>query len=199
MKNGLLAWNVVLTIIAGYLLFAHLSNKGEKIESSKVSARDTTTGPVKFRIAYFEMDSVESNLELVKAVKAEIGKKEDEFNNKAAEIDYIYQKRMQEYYAKAPTMAQAELEKEQGEIKQLEQTLKMRRQELEQTYQSFVMQRNLNVKKRIEDFLSEYNKSKNYSYIVSYEPGLFYYKDTIYNITNDLIRGMNLEYKNKKQ
>ena len=55
------------------------------------------------------------------------------------------------------------------------------------------------MKKKIEDFLTEYNKDKNYSYIVSYEQGLFYYKDTAYNITDDVIKGLNEQYKNKKE
>ena len=31
--------------------------------------------------------------------------------------------------------------------------------------------------------------------IISYEPGLFYYKDTAYNITEDLVKGLNEKYK----
>jgi outer membrane protein len=84
-------------------------------------------------------------------------------------------------------------------VRQLEQTLKGRKQELDQQYQDFVMRRNLSVKKKIEEFLAQYNKDGKYSYIVAYEQGLFYYKDTAYNITNDLIRGLNLEYKNEKK
>ena len=61
-----------------------------------------------------------------------------------------------------------------------------------------MMRRMKDVKTKIENFLKEYNKTKNYSYIVSYEQGLFYYKDTAYNITSDVIRGLNEMYKSKK-
>ena len=50
----------------------------------------------------------------------------------------------------------------------------------------------------IEDFLKEYNKDKRYTYIVSYEQGLFYYKDSSYNVTADVIKGLNERYKVKK-
>jgi outer membrane protein len=93
---------------------------------------------------------------------------------------------------------QADLEAAQQDLKILSDKLKGQKQELDQEYQDFVMRRNLTVKKKIEDFLAEYNKTKNYSYIVSYEQGLFYYKDTAYNITNDLIKGLNELYKDKK-
>ena len=200
MKNGLLAWNVVLTIIVGYLLISHFSRKSDKVDSAtKVSGKSRSADTSSFRIAYFEMDSIENNLDMVKAVKAEIAKKDEEYNYGLGQIDFTYQKKLQEYQAKSSTMTQADYEKAQADVRQLEQTLKTRKQELDQQYQAFVMQRNLSVKKKIEDFLARYNKDGKYSYIVAYEQGLFYYKDTAYNITNDLIRGLNLEYKSEKK
>ena len=199
MKNGLLAWNLVLTIIAGYLLISHFSKKTDKVDASRVSTKNHSADSTSFRIAYFEMDSIESNLDMVKAVKAEIAKKDEEYNYGLGQIDFTYQKKLQEYQAKSSTMTQADYEKAQADVRQLEQTLKTRKQDLDQQYQAFVMQRNLSVKKKIEDFLARYNKDGKYSYIVAYEQGLFYYKDTAYNITNDVIRGLNLEYKSEKK
>jgi len=200
MKNGLLAWNLVLTIIAGYLLISHFSRKSDKVDpASKISTKNHSADSASFRIAYFEMDSIESNLDMVKAVKAEIAKKDEEYNYGLGQIDFTYQKKLQEYQAKSSTMTQADYEKAQADVRQLEQTLKTRKQELDQQYQAFVMQRNLSVKKKIEDFLARYNKDGKYSYIVAYEQGLFYYKDTAYNITNDVIHGLNLEYKSEKK
>ncbi len=57
-------------------------------------------------------------------------------------------------------MTQADYEKAQTDLRQLEDRLKDRKQELDQQYQDFVMRRNLSVKKKIEDFLTEYNKDK---------------------------------------
>jgi outer membrane protein len=80
MKNGLLIWNVVLTVLAGYLLIAHLSKKGDAIHKNEAAAASLGSSS-QFRIAYFEMDSVENNFKLVKDVKAEIDKKEEEYNS----------------------------------------------------------------------------------------------------------------------
>ena len=60
------------------------------------------------------------------------------------------------------------------------------------------MRKNLAVKTKIEDFLKKFNSDNRYSYIISYEIGLFYYKDTAYNITNQLIKGLNEDYRNNK-
>lgn len=200
MKNGLLVWNIILTVIAGYLLFTQFNSKGNKVTGSKHIGKDSSSVHSPFRIAYFEMDSVENHFDMVKDVKAEISKKDEEYTNSLSQLEYTYQNKIREYQQKekSGTMVQADYEKAQMDIRQLEDRLKNRKQELDQQYQDFVMRRNLSVKKKIEDFLTEYNKTKDYSYIVAYEQGLFYYKDTVYNITDDVIKGLNVQYKNKK-
>jgi outer membrane protein len=199
MKNGLLVWNVLLTVVAGYLLFTHLNKKNNSAARSKNTGKDSLSVYTPFRIAYFEMDSVENHFNMVKDVKAEITKKDEEYTNSLSQLEYTYQNKIREYQQKekSGTMVQADYEKAQVDLRQLEERLKNKKQELDQQYQDFVMRRNLSVKKKIEDFLTEYNKTKDYSYIVAYEQGLFYYKDTVYNITGDVIKGLNEQYKNK--
>jgi outer membrane protein len=55
------------------------------------------------------------------------------------------------------------------------------------------------VKKSIEAYLKEFNKNKNYSYILSSSNDIIYLKDTTYNITNELIQGLNETYKKTKK
>lgn len=200
MKNGLLVWNIVLTVIAGYLLFSHFSGKQKTAGSKNTAGRDSTANSSAFRIAYFVMDSIENNFVMVKDVKEEITKREEEYNNSLSKLEYPYQKKLQEYRDKEKngTLTQADVEQAPMVLKQLEEKIRGQKLSLDQEYQDFVMRRNLNVKKKIEDFLIEYNKTRNFSYIVSYEQGLFYYKDTAYNITSDLVKGLNDEYKTKK-
>jgi outer membrane protein len=201
MKNGLLVWNVLLTLVAGYLLYAHLNKKGTGHIAVKHSEGDSLLVHNPFRIAYFEMDSVQANAFLVKDVQTEIEKREKEYTGQLSQHEYAYRNKLQEYQQKekAGTMVQADYEKAQVELKQLEDRLKNKRQELDQQYQDFVMRSQLSLKKSIEEFVAKYNETRQYSYIVSYEQGLFYYKDTIYNITADLVKGLNDEYKSKKK
>jgi outer membrane protein len=201
MKNGLLVWNVILTLVAGYLLYAQFSKKGGGSVAGKNVAKDSLSVNNPFRIAYFEMDSVQANTQLVKDVQAEIEKREKEYTGQLSQYEYAYRNKLQEYQQKekAGTMTtQADYEKAQVDLKQLEDRLKNKRQELDQQYQDFVMRSQLSLKKSIEEFVSKFNETQQYSYIVSYEQGLFYYKDTIYNITTDIIKGLNAEYKAKK-
>ena len=139
------------------------------------------------------MDSVQANTQLVKEVQGEIEKREKEYTGQLSQYESAYRNKLQEYQQKekAGTMTtQADYEKAQVDLKQLEDRLKSKRQELDQQYQDFVMRSQLSLKKSIEEFVAKYNETKQYSYIVSYEQGLFYYKDTVYNITADIIKGL---------
>jgi outer membrane protein len=196
MKYGLLIWNVVLTAAAGYLFYANFSRKNDKPTVVKQVDESNQKALAPFRIAYFEMDSVEAHFDMVKDVKAEIGKKDEEYTNQLSRIDMTYNNEYNKLANSAKS--QQEVEAAQNQLRVLSENLRTQKQEIDQKYQNFVMLQNLNVKKKIEEFLAEYNKDRNYSYIVSYEQGLFYYKDTAYNITADLIKGLNESYKKNK-
>ncbi|MBI5858484.1 MAG: OmpH family outer membrane protein [Sphingobacteriales bacterium] len=193
MKNGLLIWNVILSLVAGLLLFLQLGPKKNKTGNGKVSARDTTVNR-QFRIAYFEMDSVEANFNMVKDVKAEINTREIEYSSNLNQLDETYKRKYNELASRQYTSKEEE-DEAQNILRELGEKLKIQKQDFDQKYQEFVMRKNLDVKKKIEEFLAEYNKTKNYSYIISYEQGLFYFRDTAYNITADLIKGLNEFYK----
>ena len=200
MKNGLLILNIILTIAVGYLLYAQLSSKKAESSVTKPVVKDPSASNNSFRIAYFEMDSVEANFSMVKDVKAELSKKEESINTELDKMDKSYRDKVNGYQqkAKAQSMTQVQSEMATQDLMATQEQLKNQKQALDQEYNDFMMRRMKDVKTKIEEFLKEYNKTKNYSYIVSYEQGLFYYKDTAYNITSDVIRGLNEMYKSKK-
>jgi len=140
MKNGLLIWNIVLTLVTGYLLFTHFnSNKVDKTPVTKNFSKDTTAVHSSFRIAYFDMDSVENNFQMVKDMKVEIDKRERAYNNDLAKLDYTYQNRVESYRNKGK-LSNDEIEKAQIDLKQLQDQLKSQKQMLDQEYQDFVIQ-----------------------------------------------------------
>ncbi|MEO7922362.1 MAG: OmpH family outer membrane protein [Chitinophagaceae bacterium] len=202
MKNGLIIWNVVLSLVAGYLLFAQFnSKKKNRTTQAKTSNSDSLGVDKQFRIAYFEMDSVAANFDMVKEVKAELNKKEEEINN---EMDRMAKNLQQKYayyqnQAQAGTLSQAQSEAASLELKKLDEDMKAKKQQFDQEYNDFMVRRQNDIKTKIEGFLKEYNATQDYSYIVSYEQGLFYYRDTTYNITADVIKGLNTLYKPKKK
>jgi outer membrane protein len=196
MKNGMLIWNVVLSLVAGFLLIMQFSSGGKK-GGGKVLSNDSLRNMGQFRMAYFEMDSVAANFDLVKEVKTELTKKEDEINREMENLSRNYQQKYKYYQdqAQAGTLTQAQLDAAGVEMKKLDDNIKLRKGQMDQEYNDLMVRRQNDIKTKIETFLKDYNKSKNYSYIISYEQGLFYLKDTAYNITADVVKGLNQLYK----
>jgi outer membrane protein len=197
MRNGLLILNGILVIAVGFLLYKQF-NIRKSTTANVISSSDTSTSKNPFRIAYFEMDSIAANFNLVKELKDEMGKRESAINTELDRLDKGYREKVNEYQQKAQTMSQVQSEMATQDLMQTQDQIKNRKQQLDQEYSDFVMRRQNDIKAKIENFLKEYNKTKNYSYIVSYEQGLFYYKDSTYDITADVLRGLNDAYKTKK-
>ncbi|HQV86636.1 MAG: OmpH family outer membrane protein [Chitinophagaceae bacterium] len=200
MKNGLFIWNVVLTLASGYLLVSHFSGKKITGTVGKDNGKATSSSSNSFRIAYFEMDSLAANFDMVKDLKAEMIKREEAINAEMDRLSKNLQQKFNSYQQQATSgsMTEEQSEAASRDMKNLDDQMKSRKQALDSDYSDFVMRRQNEIKSKIETFLKEYNRTKDYSYIVSYEQGLFYYKDTAYNITADVVKGLNELYKTKK-
>ena len=74
--------------------------KGNKVTGNKHAGKDSSSVHSPFRIAYFEMDSVENNFNMVKDVKAEIAKKEEEYTNSFLRLNIPTRIKYSEYQQK---------------------------------------------------------------------------------------------------
>lgn len=201
MRNGLLIWNVILSLVAGFLLVMHFSSKKSNGSGGKKVTGDGSSMNKQFRIAYFEMDSVAANFDMVKELKTELTKKEDGINNEMTNRTKAIQQKYNYYQnlAQAGNLSEAQSDVASKEMKNMDDEMKNRKQQLDQDYNNYMMTKQNEIKTKIEDFLKEYNATKEYSYIVSYEQGLFYFRDTAYNITTDVVKGLNEKYKPVKK
>lgn len=191
MKNGLLVLNLLLVVAVAVLFYLYFSKPKAATPAPVTSAaKDTHSGA----IAFFEMDSLEASFSMVKDVKAELSKREESVNNELRRMEQNYKNKAQQYQNQAPTMSQVQSEMATRDMMQLQQSLQARKQTLDNEFQDYYMRRMKEVKTKIEDYLKQYNKERGYSYIFAYDPGLFYYKDSVHNITADLIKGLNAGY-----
>jgi len=144
------------------------------------------------------MDSIENSFFMVKDVKKELGNEEERVNNEMSGLERNYRNKITQLQKQAQTgMSQVQSENANREVLQLQESITGRKKELDSKYQDLYMRKMRDVKSKIEAFLQTYNAQKGYSYILAYEPGLFYYRDTAYNITKDVIVGLNEQYKKK--
>lgn len=194
MKNFTIGLNVVLVLAVAILFYLQFSSPKK---SSAVSNATSTIAPGSFKIGYFEMDSIENHYEYFKEVRNTLRGKEQDNGRQLAEMKNTFVAKYQELQKTAQGMTQAELAGKQQELSQMEKTFQNKEQMMNQELQNESFKRLQEVKKKIEDFLKEYNKDKGFSYIMTNSPDLIYLKDTVYNITGDLITGLNSQYKKK--
>jgi outer membrane protein len=193
MKNISIVINAVLALAVAILFYLHFSSK----KTSAPASSNAAVASGNFKIGYFEMDSIENHYEYFKEVRNTLRGKEQDNGRQLADMKNTFASKYQELQKSAQTMSQSELAGKQQELMQMEKTFQNKEQMLNQDLQNESFKRLQEVKKKIEDYLKEYNKDKGFSYIMTNAPDLVYLKDTAYNITTDLIAGLNSQYKKK--
>jgi outer membrane protein len=197
MKNISTILSVIALALTGVLFYLHYTHKEEL---KKVSVAAGANGQHNFRIAYFDIDSLQANYTFYKDALEEMKGKESVANAELQDTKARFQRRIQQLQEKGPTMSQAEGEAAQREVGKMEQDYRKREGQLQENLQTQQMDMTKLMRRQIEDYLAEFNKEKGYAYIFSYEPGfIMYYKDSAYDVTGDLIKGLNDKYKSTKK
>ena len=199
MNKGLLILNVVLLIGVVVLFFLFFNKKDNT--TSVIPTRTNPDTASKWQhtpVAYFDMDSIEANFVLWKQVQAEVVKREAGINDTITQMRNGFQSYYQKLQAQSANLSPRQKDSLGNELAQMDSEIKNRTAELNQKYQTFFMSKQQEIVTLIKNYCKEFNKDKRYSYIIAREPGLFYYTDTAYNVTSDLLKGLNAFYTKKK-
>ena len=197
MKTFLLSTNIILLILVGYLYYFHFHKDKTPILISKESKGNEL--PSCNKVAYIDLDSLQSNYEYYKKLKGEFERKQQASNDEVAGLQKKYQVRAMQLQQKGPTMTQPEQEAAMKEINQMQQDLQAKKQKLDNDLYTYNAKNKDDILTRIQNYLKDYNKDGRYDYIFSYEPGFMFYKDTTLNVTNDVIKGLNNLYTQTKK
>ena len=197
-RNFLLAFNVVLLILICVLFYLHFSSdKKVTTPIGLIAAPDSITAG-NFKIAYFEMDSIENNYEYLKDVKSLLKTRESELTGQLTTLKNRYMEKVNKFQQEAQTMSQEKQGAMQNDLLNEQKMLQNKEQSMGAELQDESFKKLQVVNKTIEDFLQEYNKNKGYSYILGYQSGQIYYKDPRFDITAPVLAGLNDRYKKKK-
>jgi len=124
--------------------------------------------------------------------------KENAMNQELSSLDRSNQKKVDAWRQKGNAMTQAEGEQAQQDYARMQQEFQARKQQLEQELYKTSEDLKTQIRKKVEEYLKDFNNQGKYSFIFSYDPSSFiYYKDSIYNITSDMVDGLNADYKKK--
>lgn len=185
-KSGLL-----LVTMAG--LMAACQPKGNTAVPD-AGAKTAAPADGSFKIAYVDLDSLEAHYGYFKEKKAELEKKQEQIENelqaKARVLQNEYAALQQR--AQAGQLSQVEGQTAERNLMQKNQELEAGRQKMQQQYMQQEAQFNDDLQNKLDDFLKGYNKGR-FAYIFSYRKGgtNILYKDAQYDITTDVIRGLN--------
>ena len=196
MKNFTIGLNVILVAAVAILFYLHFSSTKKSTLTLQANKQEINNN---FKIAYFEMDSIENNYEYLKDVRNTLRALEQQKSSELLGLKNANKAKLSDYQKKGNAMTQEEMVKANDDLMKLDNELKTQEQIKSQELQDESMKKIQAVKKEIEDYLKDFNKDKNYSYILSSSTDIIYLKDSIYNITNDVIKGLNDQYKKKKK
>lgn len=198
MKHFSTILSVILLLAVAFLYYhvfaAKKTNTGlVKTTSSTASIKEAVHAP----IAYVELDSLNEKIVYIKEkrkiLEAEQRAIETEWQNGYRGLE----NQKNNFIKKGDAITQQMAEQFQGELIQQQQKIDEKKQALTQKLSERSYKFMDDIQKKLKDFLAEYNKEKNYMYILTTGTGLDYmvYKDSSLNITEDVVNGMNEKLK----
>ncbi len=201
MKNFLLPLNIILALAVAVLFYLHFNQKSATVDTKTgKGATDSAAIQRELKIAYVDLDSIQENYNYYKEKMDEFERKKETADR---DLNNAFQKIENEritFVQKGNAITQVEAENFQREYTRKMQNLENQKKSLENNIQSEGVKTMEELKKKINEFLTEYNKEKGYSYIFSYSStiNILFYKDTALNITSEVVSGLNEAYNKTK-
>ncbi|MCO6483455.1 MAG: OmpH family outer membrane protein [Flavobacteriales bacterium] len=173
---------------------------GETADAGDSLVRPDTTPIPEARIAYFMMDSVQKNYELVQESAARVRSEGQRMEGNLQREMQKAQARYNELVAKDHTYStQAELKADQQEVEQLGGKIQQLQADLQEQFDHLQARTLTEIASRIQEFLEEYNKTAGFDYIFSIqEAGQIWVGNKGLDITPAVVKGLNDQHRARK-
>ena len=167
----------------------------------QVEAKSEVKAPVELKIAYVEVDSIMTQYTFAKEFSSVLEKKGQNIQNtlarkqqslQAAAANFQQKVQQNAYTREQAEAVQAGLQKQSNDLQGLQQRLSNEFAGEQEKY-------NKALHDSIAHYLASYNKDKKYSIIFSKSGDNLLYCDAAYDITKEVIAGLNKAYKGKLQ
>lgn len=182
-------------VVALMSLVVALCNKqAPKVEEKSASTNTANAG---MKIAYIEVDSIMSQYKFCKEYSLILEKKSQNIQNtvnakgrslQAAAAKFQQDIQNNKYTQQQAEAVQAGLQKQNADLQALQQRLGAE-------FQAETEKFNKALRDSIQHYLAVYNKDKKFSLILSKAGDNILYADKTYDITNEVIAGLNKAYK----
>ena len=170
------------------------NNEAQKVDAA---AAPQATAKNDLKIAYVEIDSIMTQYKFCVEKKAELEKKGQNIDNtltsKQKNLEAAAQKFQQDIQANKYNQQPAQNVK--AGLKKQGQDLQALQQRLTADFAEEQAKFNEALGDSVHNFIARYNKEKGYSFIFSKSGDNLLYAGQAYNITDEVIKGLNKEYK----
>ena len=176
------------------LVVASCNKQAPKVEEKSASTNTANAG---MKIAYIEVDSIMSQYKFCKEYSLILEKKSQNIQNtvnakgrslQAAAAKFQQDIQNNKYTQQQAEAVQAGLQKQNADLQALQQRLGAE-------FQTETEKFNKALRDSIQHYLAVYNKDKKFSLILSKAGDNILYADKTYDITNEVIAGLNKAYK----
>ncbi|MBS5876033.1 MAG: OmpH family outer membrane protein [Prevotella sp.] len=176
------------------LVVVSCNKQAPKVEEKSASTNTANAG---MKIAYIEVDSIMSQYKFCKEYSLILEKKSQNIQNtvnakgrslQAAAAKFQQDIQNNKYTQQQAEAVQAGLQKQNADLQALQQRLGAE-------FQAETEKFNKALRDSIQHYLAVYNKDKRFSLILSKAGDNILYADKTYDITNEVIAGLNKAYK----
>ena len=184
-----------LAALALIVLFAQCAGNTDK---QTTNAPAQAGGLSEMKIAYVEIDTLLTKYNFCIDLNEAMMKKSENIRLTLTEKATALQKEQQDFqkkYENNAFLSQERAQQEYSRLTKMEQDLEALRNKLQNGLMEENNKNSLMFRDSINAFLKEYNKTKGYSMIIS-NTGFdnLLYADSVYNITREILDGLNARY-----
>ena len=180
---------------AAIVALASCNNETPKMDEQPVAAENNAGG---MKIAYVEVDSLMTQYEFCKEFTLILQKKSNNARNTLNQKGQALQSAMQNFQQKLSNngfTSREQAEGQQAAIQRQQQSLQELQARLENELANETAKYNEGLRDSLQHFLAAYNKDKKYDLILTKQGDNILYANKRFDITNDVINGLNKHYK----
>jgi outer membrane protein len=185
----------ILSTLAIAAMMASCNNASPKMDEQPAAAAGSADG---MKIAYVEVDSLMTQYTFAKDYSVNLERKSTNARNTLTQKSNQLQAAVDNFQKKMNNngfTSREQAESQQAAIQRQQRDLQTLQARLESELANETQQFNLALRDSLNNFLKEYNKAKKYDLILSRAGDNILYANMKYDITQDVINGLNKRYK----
>ena len=175
------------------------NNASPKMDEQPAAGETTATG---LKIAYVEVDSLMTQYDFAKDYSVTLQKKSNNARNTLTQKGNALQAAVNNFQQKLNNngfTSREQAASQQAAIERQQRDLQELQARLENELASETAKFNETLRDSLQSFLKDYNKDKQYSLILTKQGDNILLADKKFDITNDVINGLNKRYKPAKK